>query len=93
MSSNLINSLNKLIELKKFSHNLSLIQKEFNKSIEIVLNLSLINNSVIDGIKVCKSDLKIIESNEKPKKLKCFWPKCDLKANKKYDIKNPSKDS
>ena len=81
MSSNLLNWLKKLIELKTFSHNLSSIQEKFNKNTKNVLNFESNIDSVIDGIKVCRSDLKIIESNPKPKKLKCFWPKCHFKTN------------
>ena len=86
MSSNLLKLLNKLIEFNEISNNLSSIQEKFNKSVKKELNLNSINNSVIDEIKVCRSDLKIIEFNQKSHKLKCFWPKCHYKSKVKRNL-------
>ena len=79
-----MNLLNKLIEFNEFNDNLSSIQEEI--SVGNVLNINLLNNSVIDGIKVCRSDLKIIEFNQKSQQFKCFWPKCQFKTNTNKNV-------
>ena len=79
--------LNKLIEFKTISNNFISIQQKFSKSAKNVLNIDFNNNSVIDCINVCRSDLKIIEFNQNSKKLKCFWPKCQFTTNTGQNLK------
>ena len=90
MSSNFfINTFNKLIQLKRFSDKwVDSMIEETKQSVENVVNINLINNSVIDGIKVFGSDLKIIESNQKSHRFKCFWPKCHYKTYQRISQKS-----
>ncbi len=72
----------KLIELNKINNNLSSFQKSFNQNLKNVLNFDLINNLIIDSIKVCRSDSQINSFNHKFNEFKCFWPKCQFKSKK-----------
>ena len=87
MTSNLLNTLNKLIEFKTISNNFISIQQKFSKSAKNVLNIDF-KNSVIDCIKVFRSNLKVIELKQNSNKLKCFWPKCQFTSRYKYLIRN-----
>ena len=75
--------LKKLIEFNKIRNNLVLFEKKLNKSIENILNLNSINNSVINEIKVCKIDIKLIQIKQNNNQFNCFWPKCHFKTNHK----------
>ena len=66
MSSKLLKLLSDLNEFNKISDNLSSIQEVLTSSVKSKLNLDLINNSIIGDIKLCRSDLKILNT-EKPK--------------------------
>ena len=88
MSSDLLINLNKLIEFKTISDNFNSIQHKFNKSVGNGLNIELNDNFVIDLIKDCKSDIKIIEFKQNSNKLKCFWPKCHFITNNSNKLEN-----
>ena len=82
----LIKLLETLKSFRSMNVNLYKLRDSLNKSVESVLNLNSINNSVIDGIKIFGSDLKIIEFNQKSHQLKCFWPNCYYKTDRESDL-------
>ena len=78
----------KLIELKTFNKQLFQKQELIEKYTKSVLDLDLSSDSVIDEIKVCRSDVNIIELKQKSKYLKCFWPKCEYKTKTSEHLKS-----
>src|ERR1700712_4686348 len=79
--------VNDLIKFKTFSNNLVSLQKKFTERAKSVLNLDLINNTVINEIKICRSDGNIIESTNDSKDWKCFRPKCGFKTKYRIQLK------
>ena len=82
----LIKLLETFKSFKSMNVNLYKQRDSLNKSVKSILNLNSINNSVIDGIKVFGSDLKIIEFKQKSHQLKCFWPKCHYKTDRESHL-------
>ena len=78
MSTELMAKLFQLIQLKKFNETLTQRQQSMEELTKSLMDLDLRRDSVVDDIKVCRSDVNIIESIEKTNELKCFWPKCQF---------------
>src|ERR1700712_4934052 len=77
----------KLIELKTINKSLFQKQELIEKYTKSVLDLDLSSDSVVDEIKVCRSDVNIIELKQKSEYLKCFWPKCQFKTPSESHLK------
>ena len=80
MSTELMAKLFQLIQLKKFNETLTQKQQSMEELTKSLMDFDLRRDSVVDDIKVCRSDVNIIESIEKTNELKCFWPKCQYKT-------------
>ena len=87
MSTELMAKLFQLIQLKKFNETLTQRQQSMEELTKSLMDLDLRSDSVVDDIKVCRSDVNIIESIEKTNELKCFWPKCQFKTTYESSLK------
>ena len=87
MSTELMAKLFQLIQLKKFNETLTQRQQLMEELTKSLMEFDLRRDLVVDDIKVCRSDVNIIESIEKTNELKCFWPKCQFKTQFENDIK------
>ena len=81
MSTELMAKLFQLNQLKKLNETLTQRQQSMEELTKSLKDFDLRRDSVVDDIKVCRSDVNIIESMQTSNELKCFWPKCQYKTS------------
>ena len=87
MSNKLMAKLFQLIQLKKFNEKLNKRQKSMEDLGQSLMDLDLKRDSVVDDIKICRSDVIFIEEKKELKKFKCFHNNCGFKCRLRIQLK------
>ena len=80
MSTELMAKLFQLMELKKFNETLTQRQQSMEELTKSLKDFDLRRDSVVDDIKVCRSDVPFIEWKKESKKFKCLRNNCRFKS-------------
>ena len=87
MSTELMAKLFQLNRLKKFNETLTQRKQSMEELTKSLMDFDLRRDSVVDDIRVCRSDVPFIERKRKSKKFKCLQNNCQFKCRLRIQLK------